>query len=733
MEKDKEKAQDHDSTTDNPQSLKTTDDKDESKEETKNKDEFTTAAAVAAAGEKDEANNVDKGEKETKDNNDAHEDDGKVDGDAADNNNNAELENKEGDPTDADVPEETPPPPPDLDKVSEEIDKFISDLSSLKTADDDEFEPLEIPEFVEQFAFLVEARIANYDSGESPVKWSQLNEEDSSSFLEIVDRVSKLSTSICKFNSQSSYASSINHIGAILQRAFSYLEDEFRSIVEDHHSTTPDPDSSSNINSNNESKTKSSNEDTDQSACLPSEPMEENRLMGYSEEVVSSMNRLAKAILSGGHEAEICQAYFIARRNALDHNLQKLGFEKYSIDDVQKMQWEALEREIVVWIKTFKEFVTVIFPTERKLTEAVFSDYNSVTESLFGSLSRGVMIQLLNFSEAVTMTKRSAEKLFKFLDIYETLRDLIPSLESLFPAEGVDELKAEAMLTRGRLGDAMVCIFGELENSIKADSGKTPVPGGAVHPLTRYTLNYLKYACEYKDTLEQVFREHQKIERADSATITDYDFAAGQGQNEKPGGQSSFEVQLRKVMDLLDANLEAKSKLYKDTSLSLIFMMNNGRYILQKIKGAAEINSLLGDPWYRKRSSDLRQYHKNYQRETWMKLLQSLQAEGLVVHGKVVKPVLKERFKSFNAMFDEIHKTQSTWIVSDEQLQSELRVSISAVVIPAYRSFVARFSQIFTPGRQVEKYIKYQPEDIETHIDELFDGNSTPMGRGNRK
>ncbi|BAT84768.1 hypothetical protein VIGAN_04221900, partial [Vigna angularis var. angularis] len=90
--------------------------------------------------------------------------------------------------------------------------------------------------------------------------------------------------------------------------------------------------------------------------------------------------------------------------------------------------------------------------------------------------------------------------------------------------------------------------------------------------------------------------------------------------------------------------------------------------------------------------------------------------------GKVHKPVLKERFKSFNSLFDEIHKTQSSWVVKDEQLQSELRVSISAVIIPAYRSFVARFAQTFDPGRQTEKYIKYQAEDIETYIDELFEG-----------
>ncbi|KAJ6424143.1 hypothetical protein OIU84_025010 [Salix udensis] len=124
-------------------------------------------------------------------------------------------------------------------------------------------------------------------------------------------------------------------------------------------------------------------------------------------------------------------------------------------------------------------------------------------------------------------------------------------------------------------------------------------------------------------------------------------------------------------------------------------MMNNGRYIVQKIKGSTEIRQMMGDPWCRKKSSELRNYHKNYQRETWSKLLGCLGHEGL----------------------------QSTWVVSDEQLQSELRVSITAVVIPAYRSFMGRFSQYMTAGRQTEKYIKYQADDLETYIDELFDGN----------
>ena len=298
------------------------------------------------------------------------------------------------------------------------------------------------------------------------------------------------------------------------------------------------------------------------------------------------------------------------------------------------------------------------------------------------------------------MTKRSAEKLFKFLDMYEALRDLDSQMEE---AEG-DDLKGEVEAARSRLGEAAVGIFSDLENSIKSDSGKTPVPGGAVHPLTRYVMNYLKYACEYKKTLEEVFLQH------------------GRTESPKPNSDSPFATQLFGVMGLLDSNLETKSKLYRDPSLSHVFLMNNGRYILQKIKGSAEIHDLLGDKWSRKRSSELRQYHKNYQRETWGKVLGCFRDDGLQVKGAVSKPVLKERFRSFNAMFEEIHKTQSCWVVSDEQLQSELRVSVCSVVVPAYRSFLGRFQQYLDSGRQSEKYIKFGPEDLEAFIDDLFDG-----------
>lgn len=623
-----------------------------------------------------------------------------------------ETEKPEGEP------EEEPQIKYTLETASEDVERFLSsNLSTQKHAEEEqqlvvEAAGLEIPDFIEKYLDLVEEKISNHESLDTKLKV-----KDDASFFKAVEQISKLykkNVSGVVFNLDSNQKPLMNRIGRIQQRAMSYLEDEFRSFLEDsrmgeseqkHHDQSgaadqcalPDQDQSADDQSND-------------SYFFP----------GYSDEVLSSLNKIAKEMISGGHESECCEVYMITRRNVIEEALNKLGFDNISIDEVQKLQWEALEREIPPWITAFKQCANVYFPGERKLAETIFSDYPSLSDSLFSNLTRGVFIQLVNFSEAVAISKRSTEKLFKFLDIYETLRENVCAIDKVFPEECGKELRAETTRARCRIGETAICIFGDLESSIKSDTGKTPVPGGAVHPLTRYTMNYLKYACdEYKDTLENVFKEHSEIERADSDY---YD-----GDHSKK--QSPFSVQLMRIMDLLDSILESKSKLYKDVSLSCIFMMNNGRYMLQKIKGSAEIHEAMGDTWCRKRSSDVRNYHKSYQRETWTKLLGCLSNEGLSVNGKVVKTVLKEKFKSFNAMFDEIHKTQSSWVVYDEQLQSELRVSIQAVVIPAYRSFLGRFSGYLDPGRQTEKYIKFQAEDIETYIEELFDGNPSSMGR----
>ncbi|KAL0377264.1 UNVERIFIED_CONTAM: Exocyst complex component EXO70B1 [Sesamum radiatum] len=335
------------------------------------------------------------------------------------------------------------PLPPDLNKLSQDVDQFLSSLSNLPEGGGST--PPDLPIFLEQFMVLVEAKIEEYDSGDIPLKWDRLTVEESASYLEAVNRVSSVSKALSRFSSEHKYASSINDFGRILQRAMSYVEEEFKLLLEDHkiHDHSSDPS-----NKMNDSKHKqSSNQESDENPHHESSPPEEEtNISGYSEENLSDLIRLSKAMIIGGYEAECCQVYYVVRRNALEENLNKLGFEKHSIDDVHKMSWESLERETESWIKIFKQIANLYFSSERKLSEAVFSDYPKISQHLLGSLSHGVTLQFLNFAEGVALTKRGGEKLFKFLDIYETLRDTLPVIDNLFQKSGWRSLERRPQL-----------------------------------------------------------------------------------------------------------------------------------------------------------------------------------------------------------------------------------------------------------------------------------------------
>jgi hypothetical protein len=109
-------------------------------------------------------------------------------------------------------------------------------------------------------------------------------------------------------------------------------------------------------------------------------------------------------------------------------------------------------------------------------------------------------------------------------------------------------IRNEANTILKKLAKAIVEILMELENMIHQDLSKAAVPGGGLHPIVRYIMNYLIVTCDYRQTLEQVF----------------------------------------------ESNLEAKSKIYNNYALGSVFLMNSSRYILQKTKNH-DIKKLLSD------------------------------------------------------------------------------------------------------------------------------------------
>uniref|UniRef100_A0A6V7QRC0 Exocyst subunit Exo70 family protein n=1 Tax=Ananas comosus var. bracteatus TaxID=296719 RepID=A0A6V7QRC0_ANACO len=181
---------------------------------------------------------------------------------------------------------------------------------------------------------------------------------------------------------------------------------------------------------------------------------------------------------------------------------------------------------------------------------------------------------------------------------------------------------------------------------------------------------------------------------------------------------SSLAVHIAWIMDVLERNLEAKSKIYSDPSLSCVFLLNNGRYIIQKVKDS-ELEVLLGDEWMRRMMARVRRWGGEYQRATWGKVVAVLHLGSAGATAATAKS-MKERLRIFNNYFEEICREQSGWVAADEQVRAELRVSVLEMVLPPYRSFVGRLKGMPDAGR--DKYVKYTPDDVEARINRLFEG-----------
>ena len=305
---------------------------------------------------------------------------------------------------------------------------------------------------------------------------------------------------------------------------------------------------------------------------------------------INDLHVMVKRMVAGGFDKECSHVYSSCRREFLQESLSRLGLRKLSIEDVYWMTLQDLEDEIEKWIKTSNVALKILFPSERRLCDRVFFEFASAADFSFMEVCRGPVIQLL--------------------DVFETLGDLNRELETLFSDEFSISLRNEVITIRKRLGESIRDILMELENSIRRNRAKKAVLDGGLHPITRNVMNYLRAACRSRQRLEQVLC-------------------------------SSLSVQMNRIVELVEDNFEAKSKIYKDPALCYVFLMNNIKYIVEKAKDS-ELGSLLGDDWIRRHIAKVRQFRVRYERS---------------VRNKPIKERIKERkIDTENLTWFDIHK-----------------------------------------------------------------------------
>uniref|UniRef100_A0A0E0CKX0 Exocyst subunit Exo70 family protein n=1 Tax=Oryza meridionalis TaxID=40149 RepID=A0A0E0CKX0_9ORYZ len=463
-------------------------------------------------------------------------------------------------------------------------------------------------------------------------------------------------------------------------------------------------------------------------------PFEDQVFDPVRPEAVDDLRAIADRMARAGYSRELADAYCGIRRDLLDEYLSALGVERLSIDEVQRIEWKHLNDKMKKWVQAVKTVVRVLLAGERRLCDQVLSVSDELREECFIESTKGCIMQILSFGDAVAVCPRSPEKLSRILDMYEALAEVIPEMKDLCLGSSGDGVISDVQANLDRLGDAIRGTLFEFGKVLQQESSRRAMTAGEIHPMTRYVMNYLRLLVVYSDTLDALL-DDDADDQIDLARAEDQD-------QEHLESMTPLGKRLLKLISYLEANLEEKSKLYEDSALECIFSMNNLLYIVQKVRDS-ELGKILGDHWVKRRNGKIRQYSKSYLRISWMKVLSFLKDDG---HGSgsgsssgsgsghsSSRMSIKEKFKNFNLAFEEIYRNQTTWKVPDPQLREELKISISENVIPAYRAFLGRYGSQVDGGRNSGKYIKYTPEDLESQLSDLFEGAPGPANHSRRR
>ncbi|KAM7493339.1 hypothetical protein LguiB_027948 [Lonicera macranthoides] len=415
---------------------------------------------------------------------------------------------------------------------------------------------------------------------------------------------------------------------------------------------------------------------------------------------ISRLSCIAKRMNLVGYIGECFKVYKSVRMVYLENNLKQLGIEKLSTRDLG-LFLEEFKKKIDRLIRAAEVCYWILFSSEKKFCSQIFDGIEH--DSCFSETIKDAEIQLMNFAEALINSFRSPEKLFKFLDLSKRLSNTWVLLDPTYFSWAKGPEGAPVLRSNDKIGEVVRAILSDFEKSVAYELSTISEPGGTIHFLTKYVIDYVNLMVTHKKVLSDFIVSNPSTTFGD-LVIPDVEFAQLEGRGQ------TLALHFVMIIVVLRFNLEKKSKYYKDATLAHLFMANNLLYIVQAIKKSPELEEMIGEEYMNKlRENYLRQAITNYQSSTCERMLYCLrdEEEGHRFFSALFssRGNLRRRVRSFNAMFEKIHSTQARWVVQHLELREELRLSIVEKIIPAYASFLERFKKR-GEGRKYA-YLKY--------------------------
>ncbi|KAG7642410.1 Exocyst complex component Exo70 [Arabidopsis suecica] len=409
---------------------------------------------------------------------------------------------------------------------------------------------------------------------------------------------------------------------------------------------------------------------------------------------MDDLKMIADCMISSGYSKECFKIYKRIRKSIINEALNQLGFENLTFSQIQKLEWEVMEKKIRKWLRTTTRAVNTLFSGEQILSDHVFSSSSStIRESAFAEITSQTALALFTFPEKMAKCRKSPEKIFLTLDVYQTIVDLLPKINELFSSDSTSTVRSQVDETLANLRDGVVSMIDEFESSISKESSKSIISSGGIHQLTRYVMNFIVFLADYSDTLTDIISKP----------------SLPSPEEEKDSGDSSpVKSRISRLILFLLCKIDAKSRLYNDVALSYLFLINNVNYVVVKVR-SSNLKTVLSEDWVKKHEAKVKKYVAKFEEIVWGEMMTSLSDD--------VTMTAEEGIKRFSDGFEEAYKRQTGWIVPDSKLRDEIKRSIGMMIIPRYSGFCERNRVGLLEN------VGFDPEDIGNYLSDLYFGS----------
>uniref|UniRef100_A0A0D3G1Y3 Exocyst subunit Exo70 family protein n=1 Tax=Oryza barthii TaxID=65489 RepID=A0A0D3G1Y3_9ORYZ len=402
------------------------------------------------------------------------------------------------------------------------------------------------------------------------------------------------------------------------------------------------------------------------------------------------------------------------RSSTLERTLKHLGVEYVTKEEMQQVEAQSMEAKIAEWTQFSRITVKLLFGAERILCDQVFEGKYTWKDHCFAEVTAKSLSILLSFGDAVVQSQILPDKLYILLDMYKATLELQSKVDAIFEGNACSGNRKSALTLTKSLAQTAKKTIGDFMEYILNHSVTSTTVDGAVHYMTSYVTDYIKFLFDYQSSIKQIFGDPCVEDEKDTDVVS----------------------QIVGAIHALETNLAMKAKQYKDLALGHLFLMNNIHYIVKYI-GRSELKDLLGADWIERQRRIVQQHATRYRRVAWLKVLECLSTQGLtssvgssidvtqgsfrnIKNSTTSRSVIKERLKCFNMRFEEICQKQMNWGVPDRDLRDSLILMIAEILLPAYRSFLKHFGPLVENSHSALKYMKYTPESLEQALGNLF-------------